>query len=527
MKDGRPSVGDGSQVPCPWSKDCERLADVLDGEWISEFELVHDGDVDAQLLQHIRAHLPHCASCRETLKQARRTRELGRGVLREYLARAEQEVPSTVSSILQAMRAESRQQAKGAPTFQPPHLLPAKPAEPTVSDFPFHAPSRRRSFNKGLALVAVAAVIILSFGLFSRLAWLRTGTPQTTSNTASSTQTADNGVNGVVLPPAPTPDLSFSSDWSSAVALVAQSGKQQIEVFDPLSGKQRVIASTSCDNAQADAIAHSGKNMLYHCYDGQYTVYHLLTGQSYRLEGGRRSDGGEYNAAWSTDDRYLFAMTSHALMRVDVAHNKIERLPYSISATRLLFYYQGDLYFSFVQGGSTQLKRIDLVSGSQQVVTQSTAARAQFWLRPDGQAIYYTSASAGRVGIYAVGIDGGSTYLFSQDQGLVGFDQDNTPMTIRNIQGQWQLVKIDVASQQAQVRIQDVAPGANTITPENVLLSPYAHYLLTGGQYASNTQRYWLSDLASGGAQEVFPWSQQANTSTLSATWLGWSKMQP
>ncbi|GHO73123.1 hypothetical protein KSD_08940 [Ktedonobacter sp. SOSP1-85] len=524
MKDGRPSVVDGSQVPCPWSKDCERLADVLDGEWISEFELVHDGDVDAQLLQHLRAHLPHCASCRETLKQARRTRELRRGMLREYLARAEQEVPSTVGNIFQAVRAESRQQAKGAPIAQPPHLLPAKSAQTTISDLPFPAPSRRRSFNKALALVAVAAVIILSFGLFSRLAWLRTGTLQSTSNTLSATQTADSGV---VLPPAPAPNLSFSSDWSSAVALVAQSGKQQIAVFDPLSGKQRVITSTSCDNAQADAIAHSGKNMLYHCYDGQYTVYRLLTGQAYRLEGGQRSSGGEYNAVWSTNDRYLFAMTPHTLMRVDIAHNKVEHLPYSISATRLLFYYQDNLYFSLVQGGRTQLKRIDLVSGAQQVVVQSTAERPQFWLRPDGQAIYYTSASAGRVGIYAVGIDGGSSYLFSQDQGLVGFDQDNAPMTIRNIQGQWQLVKIDVVTQQVKARIQDIAPGANAIPFENVLLSPYAHYLLTGGQYASNAQRYWLSDLTTGGAQEVFPWSQQANTSTVSSTWLGWSKMQP
>ena len=524
MKDGRPSVVDGSQVPCPWSKDCERLADVLDGEWFSEFELVHDGDVDAQLLQHLRAHLPHCASCRETLKQARHARELGRGMLREYLTRAEQQVPSTVDNILQAVRDESRQQTKGAPIAQPLHLVPAKSAEPTASGHPFSAPARRRPFNKALALVAVAAVIILSFGLFSRLAWLRTGASQSTSNTSSPTQTAGNGV---VLPSSPAPNLTFSSDWSSVVALVVQGGKQQFEVFDPLSAKQRIIASTSCDNAQADTIAHSGKNLLYHCYDGQYTIYHLLTGQAYRLEGGRRSDGGEYSAVWSTDDRYLFTLTPHTLTRIDIAHNKVERLPYGITATRLLFYYQENLYFSQVQGRNTLLKRIDLVSGAQQVVVQSTAEQPQFWLRPDGQALYYTSTTAGQTGVYAVGIDGGGSYLFSQDEGLVGFDQDNAPMSIRNIQGQWQLVKIDVVSQQAKARIQDIAPGANTITSENVLLSPYAHYLLTGGQYASNTQRYWLSDLTTGGAQEVFPWSQQGNTSTTSSTWLGWSKIQP
>jgi hypothetical protein len=349
--------------------------------------------------------LPHCPFCRETLKRVRRSRERERLLLRDYLAHAEERLPSTTAHILSALREEEvRKQTDPLSSFRAT-ASSQEPSLPSTSPLVSRAlPSRRGVRSRALALIAVATLAVLSFGLISHLAWLHPSSKLPSQVSPSAPQASATTLSA--------PNLSFASDWATVIALTKRAGQSTLEVFDPLNARQSVLVSTGCADAQPDAIAHSGANVLYHCYDGKYTQFHLLTGQSYRLEGGARSDGGVYNAVWSTDDRYLFLAEPHALVRIDVASDTVGRLPYSLDVTRLLFYYDNGLYFTTRAGAdqSTILKRLDLASGVQEEITRSSAPDPQFWLRPDGQMIYYTSTSTdGQVGLYAVSREGGNT----------------------------------------------------------------------------------------------------------------------
>ncbi|GHO45704.1 hypothetical protein [Ktedonospora formicarum] len=518
MKNRMSDAQDGDTPSCPWSKDCERLADVLDGEWISELEIASYNDDDARLIRWLRTHISNCSICRETLMQTRQALASERSMLREYLQFAEAHTPSATASIMDALRKEARDPATPAIVAQSSRI-PERGASRAGSNTPSRPVTKRSTREGGWVLALVAALIVLSFGFLSNAAWKHL-TPTQTTQTMRKTQTASL--------PAP-PRLNFTTDWSSVVAFETQKGQQDIDVFDPIRSVQRTLLTTHCDDARPDAIAHSGKNLLYHCYDGQSTIFHLLTGQSYRLEAGKRGDGGDYNAVWSTDDSMLFIALPDSLVRIDIAQSKIERLAYTIQAQRLLFYYDDALYFSYSNDGSqgteTQLKRLNLKNGSQEILAHSSLSGAQFWLRPDGQMFYYTSADAnGQVGIYAIGRDGGNTYLFSQDEALVGFDAYNVPMVVRNVQETWQLISIDSVSQEEQTRVVDIAPGAEKVSAQDVLLSPYSRYLVVMGQYLDGSQRLWFTDLATGQTHDVNTNRIATRTYTF---WLGWSKIQP
>lgn len=518
MKD-RMSDAQGGGVPsCPWSKDCERLADLLDGEWTSELEIAYYSDDDARLIRWLRTHISNCSICRETLRLSRQALASERSILREYLQLAEARTPSTTASIMDALRKESREPVGLAIMAQSPRIPKRVPSR-AGSNAPSRLVTKRSARGGGWALALVAALVVLSFGLLSNVAWTHL-TPTQTTQTIRKAQTAS---------PSVPPRLNFSTDWSSVVSFAARKGQQDIGVFDPMHSTQRTLLTTHCNEALPDAIAHSGKNLLYHCYDGQSTVFHLLTGQSYRLDAGKRGDGGDYNAVWSTDDSTLFIALPDSLVRINIAQNKIERLAYTIQAQRLLFYYDDALYFSYsnesLQGMETQLKCLNLKTGAQEILAGSSVPGAQFWLRPDGQMLYYTSTDDnGQVGIYAIGRDGGNAYLFSQDEALVGFDAYNAPMVVRNVQETWQLVSIDSISQEEQTRVADIAPGAEKVSAQEVLLSPYSRYLVVVGQYLDGSRRLWFTDLATGRTHDFSPNAPSSPTDTL---WLGWSKMQP
>src|SRR5450755_3197798 len=96
--------------PCPLSKHYLHYLDLLDSPYFLQQQqfLMEERAYDLRMVERLRDHVPTCATCTATVRQARWLRSQQRSALSDVLMENEQKVPSTVGAILEAVHQEVR-----------------------------------------------------------------------------------------------------------------------------------------------------------------------------------------------------------------------------------------------------------------------------------------------------------------------------------------------------------------------------------------------------------------------------------
>ncbi|MDQ6661774.1 MAG: hypothetical protein M3Z24_12520 [Chloroflexota bacterium] len=527
--------------PCRFRAQTLRFADVLDNSLniqysgpLSSIDDMHDEEIIAQL----RKHVPNCPTCSAYLKQERHIRNQQHTALRNLLAENEQFVPSTRASIFEALHRETQiaQKENSGQLSYHEEIVPdishlnghRQQRRQTVSStLPGH---RRTLLRNILSLATVAVLILAAIGLFHQLLLLRSHPGQ--------------GSN-----PIPIPHYQYTQNWNAAIVGLAENGHFTIANYDPISGKNEVLASSLPGTTKIDGVSHDGHNVLYHYSRGGHTYYATLfplphTSYFYQLHD---DDAGE--AIWMTDNRHVLIATSHSgLVQVDTMTGTANKVASSINAAHLWFYRPGYLYYDLVKDptkdtASSDLWRINIATGAVQQVTKTEAGHS-YSLSPDGTTMFYAdtitgNGASGQTAIYTVKVENGgknAQQLLPLDATPVGFASDNALVLVRQVQGKFQVIKLKpTAPPTVDLRpfSRDVAPGAvtlcgnstaipNPICDQNIALAPYSSAILAVGTYADGSRKIWAGDLTTG-QQRVL---QTLGQSSAQVQLPGWDKIQ-
>jgi len=511
--------------PCPMSAHCLRLLDDLDTPSKSQQleELTFTNDVeDERLVEQLRAHVPNCPTCSVTLAQARRTRAQQRRLLSHILRDNEQKVPSTTANIMAAIQREQQTaQTKVAAAQKTSSPAPF----PQVREIATPRPkkSRRRLYN-ALALIAVAAALIASFGLLSFLVpHGSVGMGTTTSAGSSSNSSAKTGPRYSPSAPATT------NTWSAVIITYKLNSMTVIANYDPVTGTSTLVASLPYGDTIVDGVSHDGHEVLYSVYDGSKTSYYIypqaITDTIFT------TPDKSLSAIWSTDDRTLFISTAKGVMTVDVQTHAVKLLFPMLPSVTLLN-YRDDGYLYFVKGNTGQtyatqgtFNRINIAQGVSQQITPCVHG-TNFWLSPSGATVYYNCFEQNADILYAVKSDGSNPHVFRSSAGnIIGYAEDGSPLTLVNANGKYQVVRRDLNTEQDTVLIQDVAPEAITVTADDVAVAPFGQTLVAKTTYSNKGQatheQFWYSNLTTGNGQTFFL-PQGASMSQV----IGWDKLQ-
>jgi hypothetical protein len=485
MKDGNPETHTNTFPPCTFSSHCERLLDDLDknsSPLQDDAFLVTENDQDRQLLTQLQAHIPTCPTCTFVLSQARIKRFQQRQQIRRFLLKGEQIVPSSTLSIIQSIAREPREVPKkvaasnghnGMATHVPPPISLVKSVR--------KRPTRRsqKIVQNLLAFVAVLAVILVSFNLFSHMVLL--------------SQTSSKGMSNT---PATLP-VTHSTSWSSVIIALTRGNKKIITVTDSATGKSAVLASSRYANdTTVDGVSHDGYQVLYHVFDGRVTRYYLQPSTQNTILYTVAGKGGP--ALWSTDDSSVFISTPAGIEKVNVSAHTNTLIVSTFKSPDLRFYRDGYPYFVVSANASTALNRIDLTTGE---ILPITAHYCQFsydfWLSTSGTIVYYR-CKTNQTALYGVDSNGTKSSLLRANTGrMIGYDAEGEPLTLLKVNTAFQVVKLGANIQQDQTIIADVAPGASNLDVDSVAVAPYGFSLLALAHYANGIGKLWYDDLIS------------------------------
>ncbi len=449
-----------------------------------------------------------------------------RQALRAILDEGEQKVPSTTANIMAAIRRE-QQTAQNVAASSVPDAKDTSSTAPfpqvRVIETPRPKRSKRVLYN-ALALIAVAAALIASFGLLSFLVPHNSGSMGTATGASSSTNSSANtGPQYAPSVPATT------STWSAVIMTYRMNSMTIIANYNPVTSTFMTIVSSPYADTIVDGVSHDGHEVLYSIYDGSKTSYYIypqaITNAIFTTPDKSRS------AIWSTDNRTLFISTAKGIMLVDVQTHAVKLLfPTLLSVT--LLNYRDDGYLYFVKGDTRQayategtFNRININQGNSQQITPCVRG-TNFWLSPSGATVYYNCPDQNANTLYAVKSDGTNPHVFrSQAGNIVGYAEDGSPLTLVNVNGKYQVVQLDTQSIQDTVLVQDVAPQATTLTADNVAVAPLGPTLVAKATYSRNGQaayeQFWYSNLTTGNNQ-AFSSPRGATMSQV----IGWDKLQ-
>ena len=456
--------------------------------------------------------------------QDAQNKTLARRVLRSILDEGEQKVPSTTASIMAAIRQEQRMQRDvSVEENNEQHKVKLIVPFPQKHEIETPMPRQtRRTFYRVFAIAAVAIVLIASFGIFSSLSFYRSA-----SMSSGSASTSSNPAPTGMKPPLSVP--LTTTTWSAVIITYQVNHTTVIANYDPLSEKYEVLATSLSANTSIDGVSHDGHSVLYSVYDGLKTAYYVYP-QSTTVPV-YISLGKSSSAVWSTDDRYIFISTIKGIAQVDVqSHNTHLILP-MLAATKLLNYRDDNGYLYFIKGYKGQayaaegaLNRVNVASGDVQQIT-SCERGANFWLSPSGVTVYYTCPDQNATQLYAVHSDGTNPHIFSTNiDNVIGYAVDGSPLSLVQINGKYQVVRLDLNTAQQTVVLVDVAHGATTITAGDVAVAPGGQTLVTKGTYSGNgttEEQLWYGDLAAG-TSHVLKFSQGVQVLDV----IGWDKLQ-
>lgn len=487
MKDGNPETHTNKFPPCTFSSHCERLLDDLDknsSPLQNDAFSAMDNDQDRQLLTQLQAHVPTCPTCTFVLSQARIKRFQQRQLIRRFLLKSEQIVPSSTLSIMQAIAHEPREIPEkvaasnghnGIATHVPPPISLVNSAR--------KRPTRRsqKLVQNLLAFVAVLAVILVSFNLFSHMVLFG-------QSSSSST-----GMSNI---PASLP-LTHSTSWSSVIITLTRGNQKIITITDSATGKSAVLASSRYINdTTIDGVSHDGYQVLYHVFDGRVTRYYLQPSTQNTILYTVAGKGGP--ALWSTDDSSVFISTPEGIEKVDVSAHTTTLILSTFKSPDLRFYRDGYPYFVVSTNTSTALNRMNLATGE---VTPITAQFCQFsydfWLSTSGTIVYYRCRT-NQTALYGVASNGTKSSLLRANTGrIIGYDAEGEPLTLLKANTAFQIVKLGANTQQDQTIVADVAPGASNLDVDSIAVAPYGFSLLALAHYANGIGKLWYDDLVS------------------------------
>ena len=447
-----------------------------------------------------------------------------RQALRAILDEGEQKVPSTTANILAAIRREQQAAQKVAAHGIHDARNTSFPAPlPLVHEIETPRPKRsRRTSTNVFALTAVAAALIISFGLLSLLI---SHNPGTMSGAAS---TSSNGAFN--RPPSYASSIPATSvTWSAVIMTYKGNNTTLITNYNPVTSISITLASLPYADTIVDGVSHNGHEVLYSVYDGSQTSYYIYpqatTNAIFTTPEKSRS------AIWSTDDRTLFISTAKGIMSVDVQTYAVKLLFPMLPSVTLLN-YRDDGYLYYVQGNTGQsyategtFHRINIAGGNAQQITTCTRG-TNFWLSPGGKTVYYNCLDQNATILYAINNDGTHPSIFRSNGGsVIGYAADNSPLTLAQVNGKYQVVQRDTQSTQDTVLLQDVVPGATTIAATDIAVAPYGQMLVAKGTYSTlgkpTEEHYWYSELITGKSQ-MFVLPQGTGT----AQAIGWDRLQ-
>ncbi len=512
MKDGMPETYNNSLPSCPFSVHCEDLLEDLDKNSPSM-----DNDQDRQLLMQLQTHIPGCPTCTFILSHARIRRSLQRQQIHRFLSESEQKVPSTTAHIMQAIARERRNAPEEVVSGNGHSRLAEEVAQvsPTMPANGAVRPKRstRRSLRLAqnlLAFVAVLAVILLSFNLFSHMLLLRQPSTSGMNNTPQ--------IRGTTIP------VTHSTTWSSVIIALIQGGQKKIIVTDAITGKSLVLASSPYATT-IDGVSHDGYQVLYHVFDGRMTRYYLQSSPQNALLYTVNGKGG--SALWSTDDSSVFISTPEGIEKVDMNAHTATSVLSTFKAPDLRFYRDGYLYFVGYANASalTGFNRMNLATGEVTPITAKYCLLAyDFWLSPGGTIVYYR-CKANPTALYEVGSGGVGSKMLRIDAGrMIGYDAQGQPLTLLKVNTAFQVVKLSIDAQYDQTIIADIAPGASDVTVNNVAVAPYGFSLLALARYSNGGGKLWYDDLVH---QKQFAISTLSDAQLVSSLQIGgWARLQ-
>ncbi len=439
-----------------------------------------------------------------------------RQALRAILDEGEQKVPSTTTNIMAAIQREQQTTQNAVPVdISDAHDAPPPVAFPSVQEIETPRPKRaRRTLYNALALIAVAAALIASFGLLSFIVPHGSAGMGTTTG-SSSNSSANTGPSFSPSVPATT------ATWSAVIITYKMNGMTIIANYDPATAKSTTLASVPYAETIVDGVSHDGHQLLYSVYDGSKTSYYIYPQAT--TDAIFTTNDKSRSAIWSTDDRTLFISTSTGVMLVDVQTHAVKLLFPTLPSVTLLN-YRDDGYLYYVQGNTGQayategtFNRISIAQGNSQQITPCVHS-TNFWLSPSGATVYYNCLDQNINTLYAVNSNGTDTHVFRSNAGnIIGYTEDGSPLTLVNVNGKYQVVQRNLTTEQDTVLIQDVAPKATTITANDVAVAPFGQMLVAKATY----EQFWYSNLITGKSQE-FALPQGASASQV----IGWDKLQ-
>ncbi len=447
-----------------------------------------------------------------------------RQALRALLNEGEQKVPSTTANIMAAIRREQQTTQKvAADASHNIHSTPSSVPFPQVRAIETPRPKRaRRTLYSALALTAVAAALIASFGLLKFILPLH-------SSSVSSGAASSNSSPEFMMTKYPSFVPGTTSTWSAVIITYKIHRMTIIANYDPVATTSTILVSLQDVDAIVDGVSHDGREVLYSVYDGSKTSYYIYP-QATKHAIFTTPDKSR-SAIWSTDDRSLFISTARGILSVDVQTYTTKLLFPTLPSVTLLN-YRNDGYLYFIKGDTGQayatqgtLNRINVAQGNSQQITPCTRG-THFWLSPDGATAYYNCLDQNANILYSVNSDGANPSIFRSNGGnVIGYAVDGSPLTLENANGKYQVVQRDMQSAQDTVLIQDVAPGTTPITADDVAVAPYGHVLVAKGMYSNNgavtKEQLWYSNLDTG-ASKSLALPQTASTPQA----IGWDKLQ-
>lgn len=449
-----------------------------------------------------------------------------RQALRTFLDKGEQKVPSTTANIMAAIRREQRTAQKGvADSVYNAHHTSSSAPLPPVREIETPRPKRvKRTFYNILALTGVAAALIASFGLLSFLVSHTTMTMTAGSGSSTSNGSANSVPSYASSIPATT------ATWSAVIMTYKSNGMTIIANYSPVTTISTVLLSLPYTNILVNGVSHDGHEVLYSVYDGSQTSYYIYPQAT--VNAIFTTPDKSRSAIWSTDNRTLFISTAKGIVSVDVQTYAVKLLFPTLPSVTLLNYRDDD-YLYYVQGNTGQpyategtFHRINIAGGNSQQIT-SCARGTNFWLSPSASTVYYNCLDQNAHTLYAVNNDGTNPSVFRSNGGsVIGYAANNAPLTLENVNGKFQVVQHDTQSTQDTVLLQDIAPGATSITVDDIAVAPYGQMLVAKGMYSSNGKpteaRFWYSELVTGKSQ-AFTLPQGASI----AQAIGWDKLLP
>jgi len=540
--------------PCSLSAQCLRLLDELDSSNDSFASM--DDIQDERMLAQLREHIPTCPTCTATLAQARHIRAQQRAALRELLTDSELKVPSTTSQILAAIHSEERSSHQATAD-----LLGFPLEETEITPQPeqlngWHTPSAPLSFisrprmilRNVLTLAAVAALILASIALFGHLVMMRshpsgattplsatkiaqqaTELPSQTTPSSSPSQTPSAPVLGKSSTPVPT-----SNGWNSVMIASTTTNGSTVSNYNYQSGASVQLTSQQLPaHTQFDGVSPDGKNLLYQFSSNDHTMYFTLS-QSPNMAFFELEDNNAGNAIWFDSRNVLIETVENGVLKVDTLTGEAQSFLPTLKNASLKLVRNGFLYY-FIGGQNSAIGAlyvINLDTGEVQPLT-SRSQVTSFWLSPDGSMIYFRTSSPGRLpGIYAVNSDGtNSPRMLPQNGVPIGYASDNSLLIMREVNSNFEVVKVGATPAQDQVVSADVAPDAISICTQAapggiipicdnaVSLAPDGHALIVQANYGDGSRQVLSVDLTTG--KQVALQVPASNSVLL----IGWDKL--